>query len=180
VTIDIAAMAKYFLDNAPRCIRAFEVAKADESKNENVTPDSLYSSFDLSCPCGNSVMSILGFRWTNPDSGESLFIGPVSARCNNCSATLEVFDIQNHGYDAELDNGCWSARGEGDPDEYLCSRCRSNEFAVNVFFDFTDDLFGDDFADVRGRECDLFHWVRITGTCAKCDTKHLVCDYECA
>ena len=177
MTTDTAAMAKYFLDTAPRCIRAFEVTKADESKNENITPDALYSSFDLSCPCGNSVMKVLGFNWTNPDSGNSMFIGPISALCDKCSSTHQIFDIQHHGYDAELGNGCWSARGEGNPDEYQCS---GDDFTVNVFFDFTDDLFDDDFEDARGRECDLFHWVNIIGTCAKCHSKQIVCDYECA
>ncbi len=180
MTTNTAAMAKYFLENVPRCIRTLDVTKADENKNENITPDSLFSSFDLSCPCGNAAVKILGFNWMNPDSGESVFIGPISARCDKCSSTHEIFDIQHHGYDAELGNGCWSARGEGDPDEYLCSECSGDEFAVNVFFDFTDDLFEDDFEEVRGRECDLFHWVSITGTCAKCDSKQLVCDYECA
>ena len=106
-----------------------------------------------------------------------MFIGPISALCDKCSSTHQVFDIQHHGYDAELGNGCWSARGEGNPDEYQCS---GDDFTVNVFFDFTDDLFDDDFEDARGRECDLFHWVNIIGTCAKCHSKQIVCDYEFA
>lgn len=180
MTNDTAAMASYFLETAPRCIRDFDVSKADENNNDNLAPDALYSSFDLSCPCGNSVMNVLGHNWTNPDTGALVFIGPISARCNECSSTRQIFDIQEHGYDAELGNGCWSARGEGDPEVYSCSACSGDEFTVNVFFDFTDDLFDDGFANIRGRECDLFHWVNINATCENCHTKQLVCDYECA
>jgi len=180
VTADSTAMAKYFLGTTPRCIRAFEVSKADESKNENIAADALYSSFDLCCPCGNPVMKVLGFNWTNPDSGDSVFIGPISTLCDRCTSAHQIFDIQDHGYDAELGNGCWSARGEGDPDKYLCAECSGDDFTINVFFDFTDDLFDEDFDDARGRECDLFHWVNISGTCTKCHAEQVVCDYECA
>ena len=180
MTTDTAVMAKYFLDTTPRCFRAFEVTKGDESDNENLSPDALYSSFDLSCACGNSILHVLGFNWTNPDSGDTFYIGPVSAQCVKCSSTHVIFDIKHHGYDAELGNGCWCARGEGDPEKYSCSECSSEDFNVNVFFAFTDDLFDDDFEEARGRECDLFHWVNIIGTCEKCHAQQVACDFECA
>ena len=103
--------ARYFLEHPPRCIRSFECRPADESNNPNLTPDSLYSSFDLVCPCGNPSFRVLGYNWTNPDSGQSVFIGPIRAHCEECTATELIFDIKDHGYDAELGNGCWSARG---------------------------------------------------------------------
>lgn len=178
MTTNTTAMAEYFLNTAPRCIQGFEVTKGDESDNENLTPDALYSSFDLFCTCGNSILNVLGFNWTNPDCGDSVFIGPVSALCDKCSSTHEIFDIKHHGYDAELGNGCWSARGEGDPEKHSCPECSGGDFTVNVFFDFTDDLFDDDFEEARGRECDLFHWVNIVGTCVKCNESQVICDYE--
>lgn len=177
---DIAAMAQYFRNTVPRCIRAFEVTKGDESDNENLTPDTLYSSFDLSCPCGNSNLQVLGFHWTNPDTGDSFFVAPISALCSKCLSAREIFDIKHHGYDAELGHGCWAARGEGAAKKYSCSECSGEDFSVNVFFDFTDDLFDDGFEKARGRECDLFHWISIIGTCARCHTQDVVCDYECA
>ncbi len=180
MTVKSTEHANYFLKHPPRCIRAFLCNRADESGNPNLTPESLYSSFDLECPCGNPAVRVLGYNWTNPDSGQSVFIGPIRTHCENCTATELVFDIRHHGYDAELGNGCWSARGEGEPEAYRCIQCSAEKFAVNAFLDFTDDLFDDGFEDMRGRECDLFHWVSITGACADCGTKQLICDYECA
>jgi len=116
--------SKYFLENPPRCTDKFS-AKPIELKDvvfdghgEDINP-----VFGLSCECQSAAFKVLGYLWENPDSGETIFVGPLALSCEGCCKVTELFDIKMHGYDAELGHGCYSVRGGGEPLNFNCPNC---------------------------------------------------------
>ena len=136
--------------------------------------------FQLQCSCGGKTHSVLGHYWENPESGAVFFIGPIATRCSTCGVVNELFDIKIHGYDAELGYGCFSERGEGDKSTFECSGTTETSFVLIARFEYTDDLFDDDFNEAKGIEKELFTWFSLHGKFHQ-DGEHLeICDYECA
>ena len=171
----------YFKHNPPRCLDSF-IAKSVDIENleydghgEDINP-----VFGIECKCGNTNHKVDGFCWTNPDNGIAFFIGPLGLTCTKCNSHNEVFDIEQYGYDSELGHGCSSASGEGDHSSFTCDQCDGHTFHILARFEFTADLFDDDFLEARGREKDLFTWFSLHGICVDCANVTQICDYECA
>ncbi len=172
---------EYFKNNPPRCLDNFNVKSVEidnieyDGHGEEMNP-----FFQLACQCGSSSLSVLGYWWKNPDNGESFFVGPLSTKCLDCKTENDLFDIKYHGYDAELDHGCYSARGEGRPTIFVCPSCNLDIFELLARFEYTGDLFEDDFPETHGREKDLFTWFSLHGKCQNCLAATEICEYECA
>jgi len=171
----------FFKNNPPRCLDNFETISVEvedivfDGHEEEVNP-----FFEVRCKCGSENFSVIGYCWENPDNKRKFFIGPIFLRCTECSKENELFDIQHHGYDAELEHGCYSARQEGVKTIFECDSCNTNNFRLLTRFEYTDDLFNDDFPEAKGREKELFTWFSLHGTCSNCNTCVQIYDEECA
>lgn len=107
-------------------------------------------------------------------------MGPLALRCESCGAITELIDTDIHGYDAELGHGPCTMRGQGQRSEFACDLCGPAPMDVVVRFEYSEDLFDDEFKDFRGREQDLFSWFTVLGRCSGCPRLITVADFECA
>ncbi|WP_440905656.1 hypothetical protein ACMZOO_04980 [Catenovulum sp. SX2] len=172
---------KYFQNNPPRCLESFIVkAIGIENLEYDGHGEDLNSVFEIECRCGNEKYKVSGFNWINPDNQNSFFVGPLSLDCTGCNSINEIFNIEKHGYDSELGHGCYGVSGEGEHSYFVCELCERNTFKIMARFEFTNDLFDDDFPEARGKEKDLFTWFSLHGVCSSCLNIVQICDYECA
>jgi hypothetical protein len=53
---------------------------------------------------------------------------------------------------------------------------------LDVFarFEYSYELFEDDFPEFAGREQDFFSWFSLLGKCRRCSQLLAVADFECA
>ena len=104
---------------------------------------------------------------------------PLSLSCTVCGRTAELFDIAEHGYDAELGHMCSSVRGTGPPASLCCPTCQESEFSARAGFSYQiepDELEPEELA----RTQDLFDWFYLEASCNSCGETVHVSDYECA
>lgn len=154
----------------PRClanVKAMPVTDPDEDHEA-------FSHFALSCRCGGNAWRVLGFA---PEA--QLFLCPLSLECSQCGDRAEVFDVEKHGYDAELGNGCYSRRAEGLEGEFSCPECQGHTFGATAIVSYQMDEEEID-AEMESRKQDLFDTFGLSVACATCDYGAVVCDYECA
>ncbi len=173
---------RFLQSNPPRCIQGFKVALADfpgsgfDGHGEGLNP-----VFELRCNCGNSKCTVIGHDWRSEEKGgRSVFVGPIRLECKGCSSTTLAFDAEKHGYDVELGHGCYTISGIGDEARCGCSCCGSTEFHVFTRFEYSDDLFTDNFAEFADRLQDLFDWFTLVGRCASCNELWDLANFECA
>jgi hypothetical protein len=145
--------------------------KEDVIKSEGLDE---FAHFDLSCTCGSKVWHILGFM---PEP--KLILCPVVLECDNCNRQAEIFDIQKHGYDAELGHGCYSRRAEGKQLEFTCSDCNSRNFTATAVVSYQMDESEIE-EEMKNRSQDLFDTFILTTSCSTCGATNSVCEYECA
>jgi hypothetical protein len=169
----------YFRSHPPRCIAGFistQVAlpggKCDGNRPLSV--------FALACSCGSGQHFVHGFWWRNPDFHDTLvFLSPLSLECAACGKRTDLIDTDVHGYDGEVGDSA-TARGLGRPAVYECPKCGRQPLEVFAGFNYTEDLFDDDFVEFAGREQDLFDWFSLSGKCCRCSQLLAVTDFECA
>jgi hypothetical protein len=144
-------------------------------------PEHINPVFALSCSCGGRRHYVHGYQWTNPDfNNASVFLSPLILECAACGKRTDLLDTDIHGYDAELGHGTATARAQGDRVVYECPECGRQPLESFVRFEYPDDLFEGDFADVAGREQDLFTWFTLVARCPQCSRLLAVADFECA
>ncbi|MDH5766969.1 MAG: hypothetical protein OEZ38_13235 [Gammaproteobacteria bacterium] len=172
----------FFKSNPPGCLDEFDKVYVDDldvefdGHGEDTNP-----IFKLVCKCGNETFNAYGYDWVNPDTNETFYVSPLSAKCTKCSCRNQIFDIKINGYDAVLGHGYFSARGEGDSRGFECPSCNdATKFELFVRFEYTDDIFDEDFTEFTGREKELFTWFSLHGRCASCKTIVDISEDECA
>jgi hypothetical protein len=181
--MELAEMEEYFATHPPRCLHEFDVAPVElvgavfDGHGEALNP-----VFQVRCKCGCDKGIIKGYFWVNPDNANEqvLLISPISVTCGKCGTTQELIDTGKHGYDVELGSFSCTVRGEGTHGSYQCVKCSAENMETFVRFEYSEDLFDDDFAEARGREQDLFSWFSLHGRCAQCGTTADITDFECA
>jgi hypothetical protein len=181
--MELAEMEEYFASHPPRCLHGFDVVPVElvgavfDGHGQALNP-----VFQVRCRCGYDKGIIKGYFWVNPDNADErlLFISPISVTCGRCGTTEELIDTDKHGYDVELGHGSYTVGGEGRHGSYQCAECRAENMEIFVRFEYSEDLFGVDFEDIRGREQDLFSWFSLHGRCAQCGATTDITDFECA
>lgn len=172
--------AKYFRSHKPRCLENFEIdADDDIALGSWGCAEELSPVFKIRCKCGSSAFKALGHYWKNPDTDLVRFVSPLTLSCESCHASAPLFDIEKHGYDAEMGD-CWSTRGEGNPEAFECNQCGPASLEIYTRFEYPDDLFEEDFDAFRGGEQDLFTSFSVFGLCYGCSKMLEITDYECA
>lgn len=156
----------------PRCLSSVtaHALKGHEIAEEHEA----FAHFALSCSCGERIWLVLGYL-PEPD----LMLSPLTLTCAKCGRSAEIFDIEKHGYDAEMKNGCCSRRAEGAPMRFRCPKCNSALFQATAVVSYQME---ESELEVEEREKvqDLFDTFGLDLTCAQCGHETIVCDYECA
>ena len=157
----------------PRCVAAFVVEPLS-------APESAWECWDelallhLGCPCGSRQFRVLGFP-----HAEAGLLCPITLECPACGASALLFDIAEHGYDAELDGSCYSMRGEGAPQPFSCS-CSGVRFDVFASFSYQIEPIDDLDADVIAHIEDFFDGFALPLRCVACGKTQWASEYECA
>ena len=172
---------EYFWANPPRCLAGFIVEPAElteivfDGHGEPLNP-----VFRVRCQCGESTLFVLGHYCRNPDFNNiEVFLSPIVLRCKSCDRTAELIDTDVHGYDGEQGASC-TMRGTGEPRDFVCPTCGPQPFKLFARFEYSDDVFDDEWEYCRGRESDFFTWFRLRGICARCGQLREIADFECA
>lgn len=155
--------------NPPRCLQGcviHPVANADALSND-------FAHFRLTCSCGSDNWNVLGH------SADNLLLCPLTLRCTGCGKEEMVFDIEKHGYDAELGHGCSSIRAEGPQVTLSCENCGRQSFATTAVVSYQCEE-GDLDRDGMPPAQDLFDVFGLDVRCVGCGHENTVCDYECA
>jgi len=108
-----------------------------------------------------------------------LLLCPLTLACNECGGRAEIFDVEKHGYDAELGGGCCSRRAEGPEQEFSCLQCQGRAFGATAIVSYQMDEDEID-ADMEPRKQDLFDTFSLSACCAACGHGIVASDYECA
>lgn len=157
----------------PRCLSSVLASPIKDS--DIVEGHEAFAHFALSCTCGELKLRVLGYL-PEPD----LLLSPLSLRCTKCNRLAEIFDIEKHGYDAELGNGCYSRRAEGEATEIQCPKCNSSVFQTSAVVSYQMEEAELDDDDEKLKSHDLFDTFHLAISCTRCGRKEEVCDYECA
>ena len=164
------SLVKHSWANLPRFLadlRATPKTNPNESHNA-------FSHFSLDCDCGSNAWRIRGYC---PEP--KLLLCPLTLECSKCGRGCELFDIEQHGYDAELGNGCFSRRLEGQEVDFRCAKCEGRLFSATAVVSYQmDEEDIDD--EMRPRLQDLFDTFALHVTCLACGHRTTACDYECA
>jgi len=83
----------------------------------------------------------------------------------------------------EVNSGRLRATKRGrhtNPSVYECPECGRQPLDVFARFEYSYELFEDDFPEFAGREQDLFSWFSLLGKCRRCSQLLAVADFECA
>jgi len=164
------SLVKHSWANLPRFLAGFRASpKTDPNEKHNA-----FSHFALDCDCGSSTWHIRGYR---PEP--KLVLCPLSLECSKCGRCRMLFDIERHGYDAELGNGCFSRRLEGQEVAYQCVKCEGRVFSATAVVSYQmEEEDVDD--EMRPKLQDLFDTFALHVVCLACARYATICDYECA
>lgn len=166
------SLVRWSWTHPPRCLSSVKAKPlcSDQLKEEHDE----FAHFALSCLCGEKGWHVSGYV---PEPG--LVLCPLRLKCADCGRSAEIFDVERHGYDAELGNGCCSRRAEGDEIQFRCPVCDASVSEVTVIVSYQIDESDLDEKD-KGRVSDLFDTFCLAVTCAHCGSERNVCGYECA
>ena len=167
-----SSLVQWSWTHPPRCLSSVAVAPLKEA--DIFEEDESFAHFALSCPCGENTWRVLGYA-PEPE----LLLSPLSLKCCKCGRLAEIFDIEKHGYDSELGNGCCSRRAEGEQIELRCANCNKSEFQAAAVVSYQMDESELDGAE-KDKAQDLFDTFYLSILCTNCGHKTGVCDYECA
>lgn len=167
-----STLVQWSWEHPPSCLSTVVVKPL--KSGARVEEHNAFAHFALSCQCGASAWHVLG-HIPEPD----LFLCPLSLRCSGCTRVAMIFDVETHGYDAELGNGCSSRRAEGNQVELACAKCRGAVFGATaiVSYQFEESEFD---GEERSKIHDLFDVFALGVLCQACGHATTVCDYECA
>jgi hypothetical protein len=164
------SLVKHSWANLPRFLAGFRATpNTDPDEDHNA-----FAHFAIACDCGSEMWRIRGYR---PDP--KLILCPLTLECTGCGRVGELFDIERHGYDAELGNGCFSRRMEGPEVDLHCANCEGHAFSATavVSYQMEEEDIDD---EMRPKLQDLFDTFALSITCSACGRRKTVCDYECA
>jgi hypothetical protein len=175
-------MMAYFNCHPPRCLNELGAVPVDligavfDGHGEDLNP-----VFHISCKCGNETGKVRGYFWTNPDfNNTTVFISPFEFICTECGAESVFFDSAEHGSDAEFADFCSTARALGNPGVFACPECKNEIFKLFVRFEYSEDLFDDNFPEFKNRQQDAFSWFTLLGQCSECSCQLTITELECA
>lgn len=158
----------------PRCISGFVAGAVRDPEGLGNVFDEL-AVFRLNCSCGGASWKILGYKHE-----EAGFVCPLALECASCGKVAELFDIQEHGYDAEFGHGCYGIRGTGAQERYQCSSCACEVFEALPSFSYQIEPIDDLGEQVVARIEDFFDGFGLDGKCIACSIVNSVSGYECA
>jgi hypothetical protein len=185
----IEAQREFYRSHPPSCLAQFHTAPADLSGYSFDGHGVILNSYwTVSCPCGGNQFKIHGYNAINPDNISKLpiFVSPISLECLACKRTALLLDTDIHGYDPVVSgSSCtihglrWNGATRG---AYHCEdkSCYADGFSVFTRFEFSGELFDDDWEEFRGREMDLFTWFTLVADCDGCGRRSTVVEFECA
>ena len=157
----------------PRCFADFKALPVlDAAGLENVFDE--LALFRIECKCGGSKFRIIGFP--HPEAG---LLCPHQLDCQSCGAVGRLFDIREHGYDAEFGNGCYSMVGSGESSAHICT-CGGHAFGVIVGVSYQIEPVEDFGDEAVAHIQDFFDGYSLEARCAACGVNASVSSYECA
>jgi len=176
---------QYYWSHPPRCLADFTSERA-ELKDPRLDghPGELDTVFRLSCPCGEPGQHVLGdcVEKGGDASAWTADWGRLGLRCSLCGRAAEVFDVRQHGHDAEMvrDRFPLDRDLEGERCTFACPGCGGSRLLTHARFENSCDLLDSQTDKWRGKEQDLFTWFTLIGQCLACGEFAIVYDLECA
>ncbi len=158
----------------PRCLAEVEATPMRAPPpGVNVFDDQGF--FSVACRCGSMKLRLLGYP--HPEAG---MLCPIDVECLGCQRRAPLFDVEAHGYDAELGHGCYSMREIGQRGVFACSQCAAVTFELFVSFSYQIDPIEDWPLEDQVRIQNLFDGFGVEARCAGCGTLSSPVSYECA
>ena len=158
----------------PGCIAAFAIEPLERPVGVGEVHDEL-AVFRLACRCGSRHWRVLGYP--HP---EAEFACPYFLECVACGVSELLFDVGKHGYDAQIDEQCYSIRGSGAPSAIRCESCAGSRFQALPSFSYQiepiEDLGKEAVASIE----DYFDCFGLHVICERCEHQQCAGDYECA
>jgi hypothetical protein len=169
-----SSLVEHAWKNPPQCLAEVR-AEPLRAPPEGATVFDELGYFQVACRCGSKSVHVLGYP--HP---EATFLCPLSIQCNECSRTAALFDVEKHGYDAALGNGCYSMRGEGAPQRFACPHCSGVTFEAYPSFSYQIEPIEDLEPEVQAHIQDFFDGFGLDVRCVGCGTLITPIGYECA
>jgi hypothetical protein len=129
----------------------------------------------VACQCGSASLHILGYP--HPEMAGYL-LSPLSAECAACGRITPLFDIREHGYDAEF-GYCGVMPGSGEPQRHVCPQCSGVKFAACPAFSYQFEV-SDFEVEQAAHVQDFFDCFSLNVLCEHCGALSTAADYECA
>ncbi len=136
-------------------------------KNVKNKPDEIVVKGNLECCCsqfftinvyGSIQKSLFGKKCLMAKNERII----ITAKCIHCGKTFLVFDNCCNGYD-----NCQSARLlEPNMDTFLCEKCLSNNFSLEIKYEYPSEEELDSLGFLEKEEA--FTWIWITIKCNNC------------
>jgi hypothetical protein len=167
----------------PTCLQNFKAI------GPKVDPEVWHQSvaWKVGCPCGSVTGAILGYplrKYVTDYSGPETYLSPLAFRCAKCRKATELFDTNEHGYDAECGKLAGSEfrssniRGEGEREDFPCPDCEKTEFHVTTYFTHPHFDLIEDEPELEPRAQDFFDVFNCNGKCASCGTESNIACFE--
>ena len=159
--------------NPPRCLARHNASALISAPGfENVFNE--LALFRIKCKCGAGKLRIVGYP--DPDAG---LLCPHQLECLSCGGVETLFDIREHGYDAEFKNGCYSMVGSGQSSIHAC-RCGGDLFEIVVGVSYQIEPIEDLGEEAVAHIEDFFDGYSLEARCTGCGINESISSYECA
>jgi hypothetical protein len=168
--VPVVDQVRHYGAHPPRAIAAMRCSPIDVDWKFDGHGEPVNTVFELACPCGG----VLFTATCNVDTDEEV-CSPIAIRCDACAESRVIFDIGEHGYDAEV-NHDEGDDGEGPYD--LETVAVDEPFEVVVRFEYPSDHLGD--PEWSGREHDLFSWFTLLARDPETKQLEHLYEFECA
>ena len=184
---DTAAQRDFFQSHPPSCLSQFRAKPAViENHQLDGHGEEINSYWSIACNCGSQKFEARLYKVDNQENPKSkpVLVSPIELKCLSCGHTAEIFDSELHGYNPLACGFSSSIHGlqcdGAQPILHACNQCDGTAKTVHIHFEYTDDLFDEDFAEFKGKEMDLFSWFSFVTDCDTCQDRATIADFECA
>lgn len=173
MTVPLAEQLAFYRSHAPRALgnlRATALEQIGWQFDGHGEP--VNSIFELACPCGGKL-----FNATSGVDDSNTVCPPIGIECEACKAAFEIFDPNEHGWNAVM---CGDTFTFDDPDAYddLEGEDIAAPHEIVVRFEHGSDSLGD--PELVGREQDVFSWFTLLARDPDSKRLEQLFEWECA
>lgn len=163
----------YYRAHPPRALQSLQAKPCEADWQFDGHGEPVNVVFELTCPCAGTLFNV-----SCGVDEDGTPCAPIRLECSACEMEHEIFDAEEHGYDAELND---TPHEEPPAHDDLESDIEAPHEIV-VRYEYPSEQLADPKGDIawRGREQELFSWFTLLGRDPASKRLTFLYESECA